>query len=391
MLKGLVKTGMATALHWSGADRMIGAAPRVRSLPLVLAYHSVVDDVRRHIGRAQIQNLVSTAMFERQLDWVGRRYQFVSLDEIGRRIKARAVGGRPIAAVTFDDGYVGVYQQAFPLLQRKGIPAGIFLVTETVGRPHLHLYDKLYLLLQHALPALRHSRERFKMLLETKDVDAGPVNRVPPLDDPFVVMRWLFTGLTQHKLRRTIEALETVAHIEDGAYPDLQSLTWEMVHTLAGAGWTVGSHTQTHPLLTEESPRRVINQAVGSLRTLQEKLGRPVEHFAYPDGRYNPAVVSAVAHAGYRFAYGTCLHRDPRYPQLTIPRKLMWERTSLNAAGAFSASVMSCHVHRVFDLWSACGHNHEPKPASAVRPSEAMGHGADITARSSGVTDRLHV
>jgi peptidoglycan/xylan/chitin deacetylase (PgdA/CDA1 family) len=383
MIKSVFKTGMAAALHWSGADLAIWSARRLRSMPLILAYHAVVEDIRPHIGRALLPNLTGTTMLERQVEWVARRFDVVSLDELGRRLETGEERGRPAAAVTFDDGYVGVYEQAFPLLQRKGIPAAAFVVTETVGRPQLQLYDKLYLLLQQALPVLRYSPERLRALLEARDVEPGPLGR-GPLGDAFALMRRLFTTLPQHKLRRAIEALETVAVVRDGDYPDLRSLSWEMVETMAAAGWTIGSHTQTHPLLTEESPRRVANQAVGSLKTLQDKLGRPIHHFAYPDGRHNPAVVAAVAQAGYRYGYGTCLYRDPQHPLLTIPRKLMWERTSLNAAGAFSPSVMSCHARRVFDLWAPCGHDHRDPGTSAVQPEVVPPTG------SSAVADKLH-
>jgi peptidoglycan/xylan/chitin deacetylase (PgdA/CDA1 family) len=344
----------------------------------------VVEDIRAHVGRALLPNLVGGAMLERQLEWVARRYELVALDELARRLEANEKPRRPLAAISFDDGYVGVHQHALPLLQRKGIPAAAFVVTESVGRGQLQLYDKLYLLLQEALPVLRYSPQRLAALLAAKDVDAGPLGRAP-LGDPFAVMRRLLTGLPQHKLRRVIEALETVAGLCEADYPDLHAMSWDMVQRLADAGWTIGSHTQTHPLLTEESPRRVANQAMGSLKTLQEKLGRPVEHFAYPDGRHNPGVVAAVAQAGYRFGYGTCLHRDPVHPLLTIPRKLMWERTCLNAAGGFSPSVMSCHARRVFDLWSSCGHDHRGRDAAATtKQDEVLVPGASV------VSDELH-
>lgn len=390
MLRRLVKTGVAAALHWSGADRMIGALPHLNAVPLVLAYHSVVEDVRPHVGRVMLPNLISSAMLERQLDWIGRRYQFVTLDELGRHLLTGAQGRRRLAAVTFDDGYVGVYHHALPLLKRKGIPAGIFLVTETVGRTHLQLYDKLYLLLGRVLPNFGYSKERLWKLLAAKGVYPSAIDD-RAMEDSFRAMRWFFTTMTQQKLRRVIAALETAVRLDDAEYPELHSLTWKMVQAAAEAGWTIGSHTQTHPLLTEESTQRVVNQLVGSLKTLQEKLGRPVEHFAYPDGRFNAGVVSAVADAGYRFGYGTCLHRDPRYPQLTIPRKLMWERTCVDVAGQFSPSVMSCHARRVFDLWSACGHDHgmgRPVPARADKD------GSECPGKAPGAagpfTDSLH-
>ena len=159
-------------------------------------------------------------------------------------------------------------------------------------------------------------------------------------------------------------ALETVVQIRDEDFPALQSLTWDMVRTLDQAGMTIGSHTQTHALLTLENPKRMANQIVGSLLTLQEKLGKPVSHFAYPDGRFNPSIVTCVAEAGYRFGYTTCLHRDVRYPSLTIPRKIMWENSSLDPFDGFSSILMHCHAHWIFDLFHRCQQDHSDRQAN---------------------------
>ena len=95
--------------------------------------------------------LVSRAMLERHLDWVARRFQIVSLDELRSRLETRAPArDRPIAAITFDDGYRDVYEQAFPLLMRKGIPATVFVATDYVGTAGVFPHDTLYLLLERA-------------------------------------------------------------------------------------------------------------------------------------------------------------------------------------------------------------------------------------------------
>ena len=356
MLKSIVKTGVVSALGWTGADRAIAWWTGTRAMPLVLGYHAVVEDIRAHVGRAMLQNLISVEMLERQLEWIGRRYRFLTLDELGAQLERNEPFSKPSAVITFDDGYAGVYHHAWPLLKRKGIPAGAFIVTEATGRGELQLFDKVYLLLQKVLPILGRSEERFRRILAAKDVHLDGAGE--RFDDPFSTMRWLFTGLTQNGLLRAIEALETVDRIDDADYPELQPMNWEMVQVMADSGITIGSHTQTHALLTMESGERVVNQTVGSMSTLRAKLNSPVAHFAYPDGRYNAGVLSAVAEAGYRFAYGTCLRRDSRFPFLTIPRTQMWERSSTDATGRFSPSLMSCHANRLYDLWSPCAHNH---------------------------------
>src|SRR5689334_21186377 len=98
MLRRLVKTAAASALHWTGAARRLAG-----NSPLVLSYHRVVDDFSEHAQHSIPAMLTSTKMLERQLDWIGRRYQFVSLDELAAALQAHKQSPRPIVAVTFDD------------------------------------------------------------------------------------------------------------------------------------------------------------------------------------------------------------------------------------------------------------------------------------------------
>lgn len=364
-LRRMVKTALAAGLRWTGASSVIETINATKHIPLVIGYHSVVEDIRMHQGRAILPNLVSCRMLERQLDWLGQHFRFLTLDELGERFESGDPFNEPLAAITFDDGYAGVYHHALPLLQRKGIPAGIFVVTETLGRHYLHVYDKLFLLLARVLPMIDHDAERLTTLCESHDVPLARQHGLKDvIKDPFDTMRLLFTTLTQKHLRRAIEALETVVQIRDEDFPALHSLTWDMVRALDRAGMTIGSHTQTHALLTLENPKRMANQIVGSLLTLQEKLGKPVSHFAYPDGRFNPSVVSCVAEAGYRFGYTTCLHRDVRYPSLTIPRKILWENSSLDPFEGFSNILMHCHAHWIFDLFHRCQQDHSDRQGS---------------------------
>jgi len=76
---------------------------RAADAPLILGYHRVLADGLR--SAAGVPGLsVSPRTLERQLEFVGRRFRFVSLDELGARLETGDAAG--LAAVTFDDGYV---------------------------------------------------------------------------------------------------------------------------------------------------------------------------------------------------------------------------------------------------------------------------------------------
>jgi peptidoglycan/xylan/chitin deacetylase (PgdA/CDA1 family) len=338
-LRHLAKTVAAETLCRTGVERLWSAPAAPRAL--VLGYHQVVEDERKP-GPSIPAMVISTAMLERQLDWVGRHFRFVSLDELGRLLESGAAGERPPAAVTFDDGYRDVYEHALPLLRRKGIPAAVFVVTDLVGTGRLMTHDRLHLLL-----ARQHPR------------------------DAFTVMRGLLASMPSARLEHLMQALEPAGGWPEDEFSELRALDWDMVRTMHRAGFTIGSHTSTHALLTLEAPDRVRQELWASRRRLEDELGAPVRHFAYPDGRFDGGVVDAVAEAGYAFAYTTCRHRDRRHPFLTVPRRLLWENSCRDAAGRFSPSLMRGQVRGLFDLFGRCRQDHRSPRVRRLSPAIA--------------------
>ena len=88
--------------------------------------------------------------------------------------------------------------------------------------------------------------------------------------------------------------------------PTLPLLSWDELGALVAAGWAVGGHTLIHPDLTVLPVGEAVEEIEGGGRRLRERLGTPVETFAYPYGRVNQAVRTVVAEH-YRGACGTVL------------------------------------------------------------------------------------
>ncbi|HLB88826.1 MAG TPA: polysaccharide deacetylase family protein [Terriglobales bacterium] len=351
MLRRLAKTGIAYALHATGADKLIGVLSGSRHMPLVIGYHRVVNDYTASAEHYMPGMLIGRRTLERHLDWLGRRYRFLSLDELGARLESGEPFDKPVAAITFDDGYADVYHYAFPLLKRKGIPSAVFVVTDLIGTARLQIYDKLYLLLARAFSTWRSVPCDLGHLLHSLGIQL-PMRHLTR--DPYTVMRVLFTALPQAGLDRVIEALEAKVGIDEGALKELHACSWEMLAEMQRAGVTIGSHTQTHALLTNECWHKMLDETAASRQVLERKLGITIKHFAYPNGSFTDAAVRAVAVSGYRLAYTTCLHRSLVYPLLTIPRKFLWENSCMDARGYFSPSILSCQAHRVFDAFVPC-------------------------------------
>ncbi|TSC88169.1 MAG: polysaccharide deacetylase [Microgenomates group bacterium Gr01-1014_16] len=72
------------------------------------------------------------------------------------------------------------------------------------------------------------------------------------------------------------------------------------VFALHKSGWEIGCHSATHPDFFSLTSTDLKEEIIESKKTLESKLNLPVEYFAYPKGRYSPAVLAAVQKAGYQ-------------------------------------------------------------------------------------------
>lgn len=88
--------------------------------------------------------------------------------------------------------------------------------------------------------------------------------------------------------------------------PTRPFMNWSQVSELAAAGWTIGSHSLTHPRLSALSDDESRRQLVDSRDQIEQRLGRDILLHAYPFG--TPATVSdrdrrLAEEAGYRAAF----------------------------------------------------------------------------------------
>lgn len=364
-----VKAVGAALLAAAGGDRLLGRLQGSPGRLLVLGYHRVVENFDESARSSIPPMLVSTAMLEAQLDWAGRRYRFVSLDELQARLASGAPIERPLAAVTFDDGYADVYEHAVPLLARKGIPSAMFVVSDLVGTERLQIYDELYLLMARALRAPGFRAAEFLRAVAARGVRV-PAEGVAVFDDAFTAMRAFFTTLSQSAIAEVIDVLRGYAGVGAGDLASLRALSWEEMAAMHRGGIAIGSHTRRHVILPAESPAVVDDELAVSRARLEAALGAPVRHFAYPDGQFTPAVVRAVARAGYSMAVTTCRHRDAEHPLLTVPRRLLWEHSTVDATQRFSPTILRCYASGAFDFWQRCTpHGTRPAPVAELVPS----------------------
>lgn len=101
----------------------------------ILRYHSVSDG-RRH------ETNVKTSDFHAQMAFLKSNYSLISINEGVEKIAAGEGFDRDYVTVTFDDGYMDNYTNAYPILKKFSIPAAIFIISDYAGGLKLLPHDE---------------------------------------------------------------------------------------------------------------------------------------------------------------------------------------------------------------------------------------------------------
>ena len=227
-----------------------------------------------------------------------KRYRIVSLDELCLEMENPATSGQAIA-VTFDDGYRDLYTQAFPILQKYRIPATIFLIANSVESGEVSWYDRIFLA-THVFPE--------KVLELTLDEPRSfelttPASRVRAATQIVACLR----RLSDARRRECCADLERKVALPPEQLAD-RMLTWPQIREMQKGGIAFGSHTVSHPVVSRLSATAAEEELRQSKRVLEERLGKPVEDFAFPFGQPADCGVAAeepLRRCGYRSAVTT--------------------------------------------------------------------------------------
>ena len=87
----------------------------------VFLYHDISDPDSLQYSPAYSTQIKS---FRSQVDLIAEHFKLVSLEEV---VANGSNHQKPLASITFDDGFLSVKDEALPYLQAKGIPFSIFV------------------------------------------------------------------------------------------------------------------------------------------------------------------------------------------------------------------------------------------------------------------------
>ncbi len=81
-------------------------------------------------------------------------------------------------------------------------------------------------------------------------------------------------------------------------------LTWDELQAIRQMGFSIGSHTISHPKLIDCTADQLQTELADSLTVLQTRLVKITAILAYPGGHYGPREMAAACQSGYVGAVG---------------------------------------------------------------------------------------
>jgi peptidoglycan/xylan/chitin deacetylase (PgdA/CDA1 family) len=235
---------------------------------LLLPYHHLVSDA----PVPHIKNLYpwkSTTDFEKDLDYLLRRFKPVTLQEIIQSLRTGQSLPSGAFLLTFDDGLREVKDIIAPMLLRKGVPAAFFLNSSFLDNKNLFYKFKLSLIIE-SLQTATHSKTTLDKLYAYLQTDEAS----------------LIAAIKQitYSTRGKADEVAGILGISFAQYlADVKPfLTSDEVRTLVQQGFAIGGHSIDHPYYNQLTLDEQLFQTRQSVDFLVEQFKLPYRAFAFP-------------------------------------------------------------------------------------------------------------
>jgi peptidoglycan/xylan/chitin deacetylase (PgdA/CDA1 family) len=272
---------------------------------VVFCYHSIND----------LDSIISLPVkkFQKQINYLKQKgFKALSADEFLSFQRKGSVPSGKWCLITFDDGFMDNYTNAFPKLHELDFPFVVFLATDYIGGK--------------AGWAIRDLAEIFSV----KDAEALKDRSTTELIDDFRNsdfvkrnMKFQLSCSDDH-IRRFIAELKNLAL--------MKMMTWDEVTEMAGSGVDFASHSCSHPYLADLHPEDILREVKESKELIDKVLKKRTLLFCYPYGIYSNYAKRIIAGQGFEASFGVelsvCRHfEDPlALSRVLISREQsMWE------------------------------------------------------------------
>lgn len=257
---------------------LLRAAVAILMLTSALPVQAAVILLYHHVSsQTPAATSVTPAQFAEHLQRLGDEgFQVVRLDELVERVRAGEPADSRLAAITFDDAYRSIIENALPLLKERGWTATVFVATEAVGQGgHIMSVAELRTLEAEGWLLTNHGHQHLHMV------------RRQPGESERVWLARLREDITRAEQRLTQWLQSTPPKFFAYPYGEHDSLVRELVRELGYIGFAQRSGAVGAQTDWQNVPRIPVNRHYAGWDSLGDKvraLPMPVQQVSPASG-----------------------------------------------------------------------------------------------------------
>jgi len=301
----------------------------------ILMYHRVLASAEKQPYYVAPGMFVSSVSFEKQIVYLKDRYKILFLEDlVEKALSGESLDG--FCAITFDDGWRDNYTDAFPVLKKYRVPATIFLATGFVGTERIFWPEEICYYLDRSnvnRPAFDDAPSSLMRFYEEIS-QYHQCGREMFFDSSIGILKSYSPNERQEILEYFRSKLKTEPFLR-------QMLNWGEVQEMLASGLVrIGAHTVNHEMLDQLSFQKARDEITRSRKEIEQRIGRKVRTFAYPNGNHNESLQKVLTESGFNAAVTTrkgFFH--PCTPLMEIPRIAIHEDVS-NTIPMFRSRIL---------------------------------------------------
>lgn len=269
--------------------------------PMVLFWHGVSSSPDPIIEA----ECISEKTFEKQIRYLIKHYEIISINEFYNRYKSNSFTNREIV-LTFDDGYKNNLSIASKVLEKYNLPYTIFVSTSNVdsGARFYASIPRLILVggevLNASLTTLKyeyHVRSIEEIVPHALEIE----NRLKelPLNTVFDVIQEIRSMVNEDQYKRVCSK-----------YNGGEVLNWDELRELSkSTNCTIGSHCCEHICCHSKQDKEIIRQQIiNSKFKIENEIGIQCDFFSYPNGDYT-SFSNSIVRDTYIMGFSTESHK----------------------------------------------------------------------------------
>jgi peptidoglycan/xylan/chitin deacetylase (PgdA/CDA1 family) len=271
----IIKTCL-DAIYFTGVSRIAQKAFRGRGT--IFCLHHVLPKQNSDNEFAPNSNLETTPEFLAQIIELVRQrgYETLSLADAVSSLKRADKPKRPFAVFTLDDGYKDNQIYAQPVFDRYQCPFTVFVAPQIVeGTTELWWRALEKIIAENSTVTVSINNQT--SILQT----ATPAQKNQAWSKVYPLLR----DTPEYAQRRIIRDLAAHYKIDLKSLCQNLAMNWHEIQAMAQDPLcTIGAHTLGHYLVAKLSSADAKHEMQQSAEIIANKLGKPIEFFAYPYG-----------------------------------------------------------------------------------------------------------